>query len=226
MTICIIPARKNSKRIKDKNIQKINRKPIISYVIETAIKSNLFTRVIVTTDCRKISNIAIKYGAEVPFIRNKKISDDYTPTKDVIIDCINNISSENVPYHFCIYPTASLLTIKDLKNAFKKIKKKKHNFLVATREFNYSPLRAFKILNKDTIKFQFQKYLNARSQDIPKLIHDSGTFYIYKTKALLKEKNILPQKTTFYMIERLRSLDINYPEDLRFLRFLHKFLLN
>ena len=222
MTICIIPARSGSKRIKNKNIKKINNKPIISYVINTAIKSNLFSRVIVTTDSKKISNIAIKYGAEVPFLRNKKLSDDYTTTKDVILDCIKHVSSEKEPYHFCIYPTASLLNVSDLKKAFKKIKEKKFDFLVATSEFSSSPLRAFKIYKNERIKFDSKKYVKYRSQDLPKLIHDSGTFYIYKTKSMLSRKK-LSFKTTFYMLERLRSLDINYPEDLKFAKYLQKY---
>lgn len=222
MTVCIIPARGGSKRIKNKNIRKINNRPIISHVIQTAKKSNLFSRIIVTTDSKEIAKIAIRSGAEVPFLRSKKLSNDYTSTKDVIIDCIKNISSEKIPYHFCIYPTASLLEISDLKKAFKKIKKKNFDSLIATSEFNYSPLRAFRVVNNDTIKFQSKKYLKSRSQDIPRLIHDSGTFYIYKTRSLLKQKKILPKKTTFYMIQRLKSLDINYPEDLQFLKYLQK----
>tara|TARA_B110000967_G_C18660827_1_gene448066 strand:- start:76 stop:759 length:684 start_codon:yes stop_codon:yes gene_type:complete len=223
MTICIIPARSGSKRIKNKNIKKINNRAIISYTIKTAIKSKLFSRVIVSTDSKRIANIAISYGAEVPFFRSNKLSDDHTSTKDVIIDCIKNISSEKTPYHFCIYPTASLLEVADLKKAFNKIKKKNFDFLVATSEFNYSPLRAFKILNREVIKFNSEKYLYSRSQDIPRLIHDSGTFYIYKTKSLLVQKKSLPSKTTFYMLERLKSLDINYPEDLKFAKYLHKY---
>ena len=103
MTICIIPARKNSKRIKNKNIINFYGKPIIYYAIKIAKKSKLFSRIVVSTDCVKIAKIARKYGAEVPFIRSKKISDDYTNTLEVVVDSIKKISSENEKYHCCIY---------------------------------------------------------------------------------------------------------------------------
>ena len=76
--ICIIPARQGSKRIKNKNIKLFAGKPLISYVIGIAKKSKLFSKIIVSTDSEKIANIAKNNGAEVPFLRNKKLSDDYT----------------------------------------------------------------------------------------------------------------------------------------------------
>ena len=89
--ICIIPARKGSKRIKNKNIKLFAGKPLISYVIQIAKKSKLFSRLIVSTDSKKISNIAKINGAEVPFIRDKKLSNDYTPSIKVLLDCIEKI---------------------------------------------------------------------------------------------------------------------------------------
>ena len=72
MNVAIIPARGGSKRIPKKNIKNFLGKPIIAYSIEAAINSNLFDKVIVSTDSSEIADIAVKYGAEVPFIRSKK----------------------------------------------------------------------------------------------------------------------------------------------------------
>ena len=71
--ICIIAARNGSKRIKNKNIINFFGKPLISYSIQTALKSKLFEKVVVSTDSLKIAKIAEKYGAEAPFLRKKKI---------------------------------------------------------------------------------------------------------------------------------------------------------
>ena len=83
MNICVIPARGGSKRIPRKNIKDFFGKPIIAYSIEAALKSNLFQRVIVSTDDEEIASIAGKYGAEIPFIRPKNLSDDFTGLADV-----------------------------------------------------------------------------------------------------------------------------------------------
>ena len=56
MTICIIPARSGSKRIKNKNIKKINNVPLLGIVIKIALKSKIFKRIIVSTDSKKFQN--------------------------------------------------------------------------------------------------------------------------------------------------------------------------
>ena len=78
--ICIIPARKNSKRIKNKNIKNFCGKPLIYHSINLA-KSKLFDKIIVSTDSIKIKKIATKYGADVPFLRSKSLSNDFVGTK-------------------------------------------------------------------------------------------------------------------------------------------------
>lgn len=219
--ICIIPARSGSKRIKNKNIIDFCGKPLISYSIQIAIKSRLFDRIIVSTDSVKIAKISIKYGAEVPFLRSKKLADDYTGTNDVIRDAINKIGSNNVKYHFCIYPTAPLIEAEDLIKAFNKIKQKNYDLLIATNTYNSNPLRSFRI-TKDKISFKWRVFAKKRSQDLEDLIHDSGTFYIYKTKKFLKFKK-MPKATSFYNIDKFRSVDINNLQDLKFAEFLYKY---
>ena len=78
MKIAIIPARLNSKRIAKKNIKTFYGKPIIAWTIENLIKSKIFSKIIVSTESKKISNIVKFYGAEVPFMRSKKLADDFT----------------------------------------------------------------------------------------------------------------------------------------------------
>ena len=197
MTICVIPARANSQRIKNKNIVNFFGKPLIYYSITAAKKSNLFNRIIVSTDSKKIANIAIKFGAEVPFLRSKKLSNNFTHTTDVIRDCVKNISSETIPYHFCIYPTSIFIKKKDLIDAFQKIKKTKSDFLISVSEFNSSPYRALKLIGNNRIDFNSYKYANSRSQDLPLMLHDAGSFYIYKTNTLLKKKKTSKKNNIF-----------------------------
>ena len=67
MNIAIIPARAGSKRIKNKNIKIFKGKPMVAWTIIAAKKSKIFNHILVSTDSKKISKIAVKYGAEVPF---------------------------------------------------------------------------------------------------------------------------------------------------------------
>ena len=86
--IAIIPARGGSKRIPRKNIKDFFGKPLIAYSIEVALKSELFNKVIVSTDDDEVAKIARECGAEVPFIRPSELSDDFTGTGEVILHTV------------------------------------------------------------------------------------------------------------------------------------------
>ena len=120
MILCIIPARLNSKRIPQKNIKNFHGKPIISYVIKTAIRSKIFDKIIVSTESKKVGLISRKYGAEYLFKRPKKLSGDFVWPKDVIKQAIKWVEKhiEKPKLICCIYPTAPLLLPADLINSF------------------------------------------------------------------------------------------------------------
>ena len=102
MNIAIIPARGGSKRIPRKNIKEFNGKPIIGYSIEKALESNLFKKVFISTDDKEIAEIAENFGAEVPFIRPKELSDDFVGINPVIKHALQNIEIDNIKYACCI----------------------------------------------------------------------------------------------------------------------------
>ena len=93
-TIAIITARGGSKRIKNKNIISFFGKPMISYSINCAKKSKLFSEIFVSTDSKKIKKISLKYGARVPFLRTKKLSDDITGTRKVVKSFLQNLKKK------------------------------------------------------------------------------------------------------------------------------------
>ena len=111
MNIAIIPARANSKRIKNKNIIKFFGKELIFYSISTAIRARIFDEIIVTTDSTKIANISKKYGAKVYFKRPRHLSENKIGLVEVIKHTIKFLEKKNkkVDTVCCILPTAPLL---------------------------------------------------------------------------------------------------------------------
>ena len=86
MNVVVLPARKNSKRIKNKNIKPFLGIPIIIRTITKLKKSKIFDKIIVSTDSVRIKKIVEKYGAYVPYYRSKKLSDDHTGISEVVAD--------------------------------------------------------------------------------------------------------------------------------------------
>ena len=120
MNVAIIPARGGSKRIPRKNIRKFNGKPIIAYSIEKALLSDLFGKVIVSTDDDEINSIAKQFGSEVPFKRPAQLSDDYTGTTEVVAHAIKWMENQKWSLNSvcCTYPTAPLMDIEYLITSF------------------------------------------------------------------------------------------------------------
>ena len=117
MNICLIPARSGSKRLKNKNIKFFFGKPLIAYAIIAAKKSNLFERIIVSTDSNKIAQIAKQYGAEVPFLRPKKLANDKAIDINVAQHFIDYCKrkKQKISILCYLYSTNPLLKISTLK---------------------------------------------------------------------------------------------------------------
>lgn len=106
--ICIIPARGGSKGIKLKNLRKVCGKPLIYYPIRAAIKSRVCDRILVSTDCEKIKKEAIKFGAEVPFLRKKKYSGDKISTEKTLKNALTEAEIfYNTSFDICVFLTCT-----------------------------------------------------------------------------------------------------------------------
>ena len=212
-TICILPARIGSKRVKKKNIKLFSGKPIIYYPIKQAKKSNLFKEIYVSTDSKEISKIVTKFGARVPFLRHKNISDDKTGTEKVIRDFVKKIDTKDIKYIFCIYPASPLIKSEDFKKALKKFKRENLDYLVSVGKFSSNPERSF-VIKKDRLIPKNKKNINKNSQNFVNQFYDTGNFYIYSKKYLLNKSRI-NIKPGYYLIESLRALDVNTIEDFK-----------
>ena len=215
MNIAIIPARFGSKRIKQKNIKVFCGKPIIFWSIRAALKTKIFDKIIVSTDSKKIANIAKKYKAEVPFFRSKRLSGDHAGTTEVIADAIKQLEKKNIIPKFvcCIYPTAPLIKSDDIIKAFNIINKKNWNFVFSATEYENPVRRGFEKGSRGETKMLFPKDYSKRSQDLKSVYYDSAQFYWGRKNAWLEKKPMYQKKSTVIEIPRHRSCDIDTPED-------------
>jgi pseudaminic acid cytidylyltransferase len=214
-TIAIIPARGGSKRIPGKNIKKFAGKPIIAYSIECALKTRLFDEVIVSTDDRRIANIAQKLGANVPFLRSKKTSNDRSSLESVLLEVIKRLEKQGKKYDYicCILPTAPFIESKKIIEGFDMITKGDVDAVLSVVKFDYPVQRAF-VKNKDGIvSMLWPENMIKRSQDLPDSFHDAGQFYWLKTDNFLKEKQLFANNSYGLELSSWQVQDIDTLED-------------
>lgn len=215
MTICVIPARGGSKRIPRKNIKLFHNKPMIAWSIDAAIKSGIFEKIIVSTDDQEIAEIAIAYGAEVPFIRPSNISDDYTNTTDVISHACNWAKDEGLSIETvcCLYATAPFVRASDLKKAYEVLNSGDWQYVFSTGEYSSPIFRSFKKENEGGVKMFFPEHFETRSQDLPQALFDAGMFYMATSNAWIENLRIFDSHSYPIIIPSYRIQDIDTPQD-------------
>ena len=225
--VAIIPARAGSKSIKNKNIIKIKGKPLIWYSINLAKKSKLIDRVIVSTDSKKIKKIATESGAEVPFLRPKKISGFYSKDIDYLKHSINWLKKDNYNPDLIILlrPTTPFRELKIVNKAIKLIKKIKSDSL---RSVSIAKETPFKMWKKNGIfmspLFGTKNILktNYPRQKLQKFFWQNGYIDIIKPSTIKKYDNELGKKILFFEIKsNIFEIDYKYQ-----LKFIDKFYQN
>ena len=225
MNIAIIPARGGSKRIPKKNIKLFNGRPMISYAIDSARKSELFDHIVVSTDDKDIKEISIKLGAEVPFDRPSQLADDYTPTVPVIRHAINQLERlhSNINNVCTIYPCVPLINTSDINNTYEIILKNPKYFCFPITEFTSAIQRSLKIDIDKKMKPFYPQFQKTRTQDLEKAYYDTGLFYWGK-KDLWLEKDEIHHNSIGFEIPNWRVVDIDNQDDWQRAEFLYKLI--
>jgi len=225
MNICLIPARKNSKRIKNKNILNFFGKPMIAYAIEAAKKSNLFDKIVVSTDSVKISKIANQYGAETPFIRPKKISNDFAKDADVINHFLEFYKSKKIKISYLcyLYPVNPLLKVSTLKKCIQLLKKSNCQKVMTIAKFSYPIQRALLKNKTENLFFFNKKYKNCRSQDLSQCYQDAAQCYWFNLKKIKNFKLKKELITKGVLLNSFEFCDVDTRDDLNVLKKIFRF---
>lgn len=215
MNVAIIPARIGSKRIPRKNIKNFLGQPIIAYSIQAALETKIFNRVIVSTDSQELANIAVSYGAEVPFIRPIELSDDFTGTDAVVLHALNWLINQgvNMQYVCCIYATAPFINSDYIKNGLELLKQENATSAFTVTTYSYPIHRSLKINEHNRLLMMWPDYMNVRSQDISIAYHDAGQFYWANVKNYLIEKKLFSQDAIPIILPSYLVQDIDTEED-------------
>ncbi|OKL41321.1 pseudaminic acid cytidylyltransferase [Pontibacter flavimaris] len=208
--IAIIPARGGSKRIPRKNIRAFLGKPVIAYSIEAALNSGLFDEVMVSTDDAEIADVAVKYGAKVPFLRTPGTSDDFATTAAVLNEVLQKYEQAGRQFDLgcCLYPTAPLVGQAALVAAYEQLTANNYDTVFPVVKYSYPIWRSLKMEEGKTI-MNWPEHLTSRSQDLPAAYHDAGQFYWFRVDRFLQQQSLFTQNSGAVELEELEVQDID-----------------
>ena len=228
----IIPARSGSKRLQNKNILKLLGKPLISWTIDAAIKSNFITDLIVSTDCYYIAKLAKSYGANVPFIRPPSLSTDKSSSFDVVRHALKFYLKKDLKFDLVIMlqPTSPLRDSSHIDKAITQIIEREDNAVISVCKAEHPPQWCNK-LEKDLSMDNFlsESFKKHRSQDFSNYYRLNGAIYVAKAKTIL-QTNISDffsiTKTSAFEMDPEVSVDIDTSFDFLITEYLLRKKLN
>jgi|APSaa5957512535_1039671.scaffolds.fasta_scaffold65262_2 pseudaminic acid cytidylyltransferase len=220
--IALIPARGGSKRLPRKNITDFYGKPLIVRSIESAIRSNCFDEIVVSTEDREIAEISRQHGARV-VNRSQELSTDSATVKSVCLDFLEQERQDGRQYDVLsiLYAAAPLRNDEDIKGVVNLVVTSQCNYALATTHYSLPPLHAFKKNNDGFLNPMWPEYLNIRESDFPELEVDNGSVYAVNIQSFLKEQTFTGTNTKGYFVPELRSIDIDTIDDLNLAKLLY-----
>ena len=205
MNIAVIPARGGSKRIPRKNMLRFGGKPMLVWTIEAAIYSNVFDKIVVSTDDWEIAGIAEDSGAEV--LIREGLADDYAPSSLVTIDAVSKLGGDVVCQ---LLPTCPLRNQFDIIDAYNAFKKSGVPAQISVTGYGWQhPEWAVDANANKVFEPEF-----GRSQDLPELFHPSGAIWIADATPLILSKTFYMRGRTGWYLDWMRAIDIDTEEDL------------
>lgn len=221
-TLGIITARCGSKGIKDKNIKNLAGKPLMAYTIESALKCQYIDKVMVSTDSDIYAEIAIKYGAEVPFLRSVQNSTDAAKSIDVLLEVLEKYEKRQQIFRniVLLQPTSPFRTYRNLDEAFRLFYAKKADSVISVCECEHSPLLC-NTLTSNLNMFGFVKdENNVRRQELKAYYRLNGAIYISNVSKLRQIQSFYGEKSYAYIMKQEESIDIDSELDFRYAEFL------
>ena len=215
--IAVIPARGGSKRIPRKNIIDFVGKPMIAWTIDAARQSGLFSRVLVSTDDASIAAIAIRHGADAPFLRDSA-ADDETPISQATLAALRQAQThwdERYSTVVQLMPNCPLRGADNIAAACKRFRSGDSRFLISCCRYSWmNPWWAHRLDETGKARGLFQEAMGRRSQDLEPLYCPTGAIWIADVAALQKSQTFYGPGYIFHPLHWTSAVDIDTSEDL------------
>lgn len=211
--LAIIPARAGSKRLPNKNILPLKGRPLIQWTIQAALDSGCVDTVVVSTDSKKIADVARHCGASVPFIRPEHLSNDESKSIDVVLHVIDELKSKgrSFDYVMLLQPTSPLRTGRHIREAVSLLHSKDAIAVVSVCPISHPVEWVGEISSDLSLDSFFENMpINKRSQDFTKKYRLNGAIYLISVDGLIKNKALTSRKGTYaYLMRPEDSVDID-----------------
>jgi pseudaminic acid cytidylyltransferase len=215
--LAVIPARGGSKRIPGKNLAHLHGQPMLAYTVRAAVDSGLFGRVVVSTDSEEIAAAAASFGAEVPFLREPDLSDDFVPVSAATVDALERVdpAADQIESVCQLMPNCPLRTAADVTASYEQFEATRASAQISVVRYGWqNPWWAFRRSDEFVLDPLYPEAHSTRSQDLPALFCPTGAVWWAHASALRSEGTFHIAGRTGWEISWQRGIDIDTKADL------------
>lgn len=208
--LALIPVKERSTRLPGKNLKDLCGKPMMVYPIEAAKGARGVSRVVVTTESEKIREIALQYGAEVPFLRPMELTEDAVTSQQVLVHALDELKKlENYEpdYVLLLYPTSPLLSRERIEQVIALAIDKNADSVISG---HYDKGHYWVEDDRDGWKRLYPTEL-VNSQYQKPLFVENGAIYMTRTSIIPKQ--IVADSAEVLLMDPDENVDVDYPED-------------
>lgn len=216
VALAVIPARGGSKRLPGKNIRPLQGRPAIAYSIDAAVQSGLFARVVVSTDSETIAEIALRYGADVPFLRAAEIADDQAPVSLATVDALERLDAAGGTFSRVaqLMPNCPLRDAADVRASFQQFAETGARAQLSVARYGWQPpWWAMRRAEDFALVPLFAQAVSARSQDLPVVFCPTGAIWWARADVLRAARTFHVEGRTGWEIAPAHGIDIDTEED-------------
>lgn len=216
-TLCLIPAKGGSTRLRRKNILPLGGKPLIAWAIEAARQSGVIDRLVVSTEDEEIAAVARQWGAEVPFMRPPELARDPAGVVDVALHALEELRRQGEEYRnlVILLPTCPFRMAEDIRAACALFQEKGASFLMSVSRYEHTPFAALRLDGGHLLTPYFPQYIGRKSQEMPVAHRANGAIHVLDVAAFEAARSYYAQPLVGYEMPRERSVDIDTEHDLR-----------
>jgi CMP-N,N'-diacetyllegionaminic acid synthase len=212
--IAVVPARSGSKGVADKNIRPLAGYPLIGYSICAGMQVPQISRVIVSTDSQKYADIAMHYGADIPFLRPAAISRDDSDDLAFFIHLIEwLITNEGAAPEFLVHlrPTTPLRSPAVIEKAIDQFLTSDHTSLRSAHVMSESAYKSFEISDDRWVRMcgagPNLDLSNFGRQQYPLTYEANGYVDIVRTDFIRQQERLHGEKVMPFITKRTYEID-------------------
>lgn len=215
MILGLIPAKRGSTRLPEKNIRPLGGKPMLCWTVQAARASGVIDRLVVSTEDEKVARVARDCGAEVPFMRPPELARDPAGVVQVALHALEALRKQGAEFKTLVImlPTCPLRSAQDIKDAFALFTKKKGKFLMSVGPYPHTPFAALDLRKDGTLKPFFPEHGAKRSQQLPAAWRPNGALHILDVAAFEKARSYFGKPLLGYPMPAERSVDVDHEAD-------------